>query len=98
MRTVRGLLTITGILAAVATAPWALLLVFGAGVQQNGGDHNAPAWVLIATVALVGLACFVAVVPSSRSGALQRACALMCIGALCVGASVAIPEWTSLNN
>ena len=83
----RNLLTAIGILAALATTPWVLALLFGATLHEGDGSNWTAA---IAVNAFTGLLCFAAVATASRSEPIKLPVALLGAGVLFVGTSVAL--------
>lgn len=79
----RNLGTALAVLASLATAPWVLLGLFYVGLHE--GSDSQPLVALAAVSVFAGLACFIAAIPSSRSGSTGRYVALMTAGALLVG-------------
>ena len=84
----RNLLTAIGILAALATTPWVLLLLFGASLQSEGDGSNWTA--AIAVSAFTDLLCFAAAATASRSEPIKLPVALLGAGVFFVGTSVAL--------
>ena len=86
----RNLGTALAVLASSATAPLVLLGLFY--VTLHEGSDSQPLVALAAAAVFVGLVCFVAAIPSSRSGSTGRYVALMTAGVLFVAAFFSVGE------